>query len=235
MTQTTGKPVKKLSARRSIRFVQLHNKLLIATAIGIAVSLALPASFRAPGRILVGWDVGLAIYLLWTYAMMWRAEIESIRQRAAVEDEGAGAILLLSIAATAASFVAIAFALGGLKSSDGHAVMPGGVAAHAVLAVDTILMSWAFVHTIFTFHYAHEFYADRRDGQIGGLEFPHDTKPDYRDFLYFSLVIGMTSQTSDVNIRSKVIRRMAAAHGVISFFFNLTVLALTVNMLSNLI
>ena len=235
MAKTTSKTVKKLSAARPVRFVQLHNKLLIATAVGIAVSLALPASFRMPGRILVGWDVGLAIYLIWTYAMMWRTEVESIRKRAAEEDEGAGAILLLSIAATAASFVAIAFALGGLKSSDGHAVIPGGVAAHVVLAVNTILMSWAFVHTIFTFHYAHEFYAYRRDGQIGGLEFPHDTKPDYRDFLYFSLVIGMTSQTSDVNICSKVIRRMAAVHGVISFFFNLTVVALTVNMISNLI
>lgn len=235
MAKTTGKTVKKLSARRSVRFVQLHNKLLIATAVGIAISLALPASFRTPGRILIGWDVGLAIYLIWTYAMMWRTEVESIRKRAAEEDEGAGAILLLSIAATAASFVAIAFALGGVKPIGGNAVVPGGVAAHVVLAIDTILMSWAFVHTIFTFHYAHEFYADGRDDQIGGLEFPHDTKPDYRDFLYFSLVIGMTSQTSDTNICSKVIRRMAAVHGVISFFFNLTVLALTVNMLSNLI
>jgi uncharacterized membrane protein len=235
MAKTANKTVKKISKRRSVRFVQLHNKLLIAAAVGIAISLALPASFQAPGRILVGWNIGLAIYLIWTYAMMWRAEVESIRRRAAEEDEGAGAILLLSIAATAASFVAIAFALGGLKSSGGNAVMPGGIAAHVVLAVDTILMSWAFVHTIFTFHYAHEFYATRHDGILGGLEFPHDTKPDYRDFLYFSLVIGMTSQTSDVNICSKVLRRMAAVHGVISFFFNLTVLALTVNMLSNLI
>lgn len=234
MAKNNSKTVKKLSPRRSVRFVQLHNKLLIAAAVGIAICLALPASFQTAGRILVGWDVGLAIYLIRTYAMMWRAEVEHIRRRAAEEDEGAGAILLLSIAAAAASFVAIAFALGGIKSGQAP-VMPGGIAAHVALAVDTILMSWAFVHTIFTFHYAHEFYATRHDGIIGGLEFPHDDKPDYRDFLYFSLVIGMTSQTSDVNICSKVLRRMAAIHGVISFFFNLTVLALTVNMLSNLI
>jgi uncharacterized membrane protein len=235
MARTANKPVKKLSRRRSVRFVQLHNKLLIAAALGIAVSLALPAGFQTAGRALVGWDVGLALYLIWTYVMMWRAEVEHIRRRAAEEDEGAGAILLLSIAAAAASFVAIAFALGGLKASGNAAVMPGGTPAHVVLAIDTILMSWAFVHTIFTFHYAHEFYASRHDGIVGGLEFPHDAKPDYRDFLYFSLVIGMTSQTSDVDICSKVIRRMAAVHGVIAFFFNLTVLALTVNMLSNLI
>lgn len=235
MAKSAKKPTSTLSPRRSVRFVQLHNKLLIAALVGLAIGFALPASFQLPGRILVGWDVGLLIYLVWTYAMMWRAEVEHIRQRAAEEDEGAGAILLLSIAATAASFVAIAFALGGVKSTGGNAVVPGGVAAHVVLAVDTILMSWAFVHTIFTFHYAHEFYATRHDGVIGGLEFPHDSKPDYRDFLYFSVVIGMTSQTSDTDICSKVLRRMAAVHGVISFFFNLTVLALTVNMLSNLI
>jgi uncharacterized membrane protein len=174
------------------------------------------------------------IYLVWTYAMMWRAKIDHIRRRAAEEDEGAGFILLLSIIATAASFVAIAFALGSLKSGQGP-VMPGGIAAHVVLAITTILLSWTFVHTIFTFHYAHEYYSKRHDGEIGGLVFPHDSEPDYRDFLYFSLVIGMTSQTSDVDICSKVIRRMAAVHGAVSFFFNLIVLALTVNMVSNLI
>lgn len=228
-TPTARKPL-------PIRIAKLHDKLLIATIVGIAVAVL--AGFKTPIRILIGWDVGLAIYLVWTFAMMWRAEVEHIRKRAAEEDEGAGVILLLSIAATFASFVAIAFALGGLKSGDAQAAaqaLPGGTAAHVVLAITTILLSWTFVHTIFTFHYAHEYYATRRDGEIGGVVFPHDSKPDYRDFLYFSLVIGMTSQTSDVNICSKVIRRMAAMHGVLSFFFNLTVLALTVNMLSNLI
>ena len=218
-----------------IRFVQLHNKLLLAAVIGLVVSLALPAGFKAPACILIGWDAGLVVYLVWTYAMMWRAQVERIRKRAAEEDEGASFILMLSIAATAASFVAIAFALGGLKSGGEHAVMPGGAAAHVLLAINTILLSWAFVHTIFTLHYAHEYYGERGDGKLGGLEFPHDSRPDYRDFLYFSLVIGMTSQTSDVNICSKVIRRMAAIHGVLSFFFHVTVLALTVNLVSNLI
>ena len=91
------------------------------------------------------------------------------------------------------------------------------------------------MHTIFSFHYAHEYYDERSDGIIGGLKFPGDTKPDYWDFLYFSLVIGMTSQVSDVAVTSKVIRRMVAIHGVLSFFFNVTVLALTVNIVSNLI
>jgi len=181
-------PRKKPTVRRPlpVRFVQLHNKLLLAVVIGLAVGLMLPRNFQAPACILIGWDTTLAIYLVWTYVMMWRAKVEHIRQRAAEEDEGAGVILLLSIAATAASFVAIAFALGGIKSGQA-AVMPGGITAHALLAITTILLSWIFVHTIFTFHYAHEYHGKRRDGEIGGLVFPHDSEPDYRDFLYFSL------------------------------------------------
>ena len=150
--------------------------------------------------------------------------------RAAKQDEGAFAMLVLTIVATLASLVAIVFELGGSKQAPQHDAI-----AHVLLAMATILLSWSFVHTIFSFHYAHEYYGERRDGKIGGLNFPGDAKPDYWDFLYFSLVIGMTSQVSDVAVTSKVIRRMVAIHGVLSFFFNVTVLALTVNIVSNLI
>ena len=182
---------------------------------------------RGPVRVLAGWDSGIAVYLALTFGMMWRADIAHIQKRASEQDEGAHFILLLSIAATFASLIAIVFALSSAKQGD--------IAVGVTLAVATILLSWAFVHTIFSLHYAHEYYGERRDGKIGGLTFPGDSKPDYRDFLYFSLVIGMTSQVSDVQITSKVIRRMAAMHGVLSFFFNLVVLALTVNMVANLI
>jgi len=212
-----------------IRFARLHAKLLLAAAIGVAVTLLIPGVMRMPTRALIGWDVGVAIYLALTYLMMWHTNVDSIRRRASEQDEGAFAVLLLSIAATMTSLIAIVFTLGGLKQD------PNGAADHVLLAFATILLSWAFVHTIFTFHYAHEYYGERRDGKIGGLKFPGDAEPDYRDFLYFSLVIGMTSQVSDVTVSSKVIRRMVAIHGVLSFFFNLVVLALTVNMVANLI
>ena len=91
------------------------------------------------------------------------------------------------------------------------------------------------MHTIFALHYAHEYYGERRDGVVGGLNFPGDQSPDYWDFFYFSVVIGMTSQVSDVAITSPTIRRVATMHGVLSFFFNVTVLALSVNMVSNFI
>ena len=213
-----------------IRVARLHAKLIIAAVVGLAVLVLLPGHWRMPTRLLVGWDVGVALYLGLIHAMMVRAEVAHIRMRASAQDEGAYVILLLTIAATLASLVAIVFELGGLKQAP-----QGQAITQVLLAMATILLSWSFVHTMFTLHYAHEYYGKKGDGNIGGLIFPGDKQPDYRDFLYFSLVIGMTSQVSDVAVTSKVLRRIAAIHGVLSFFFNLTVLALTVNMVSNLI
>ncbi len=228
MAETRPQPPHRLLP---VRVVQLHGKLVVAVAAGAITALLLPLTgLRSPTCLLIGWNIGVAVYLTLTLTMMARADIDRIRRRAAEADEGAFAILLLSIVATLASLGAVVIELGASKHTQGVMIIP-----HVLLATMTILLSWTFVHTIFSFHYAHEYYGERRDGVIGGLKFPDDDKPDYRDFLYFSLVIGMTSQVSDVAVTSKVMRRMAAVHGVLSFFFNLTVLALTVNMVSNLI
>ncbi|HEY3222535.1 MAG TPA: DUF1345 domain-containing protein [Pseudolabrys sp.] len=214
-----------------VRIVKLHAKLAVAILVGVAVVFAVaPLTLQEGTRVLAGWDTGVVVYLVLTLCMMWRADVERIRRRASEQDEGAFFILLLSIVATFASLAAVVVSLGSAKQGG-----QGNAALHVALAFTTILLSWAFVHTIFSFHYAHEYYGERGDGKIGGLHFPGDHAPDYRDFLYFSLVIGMTSQVSDVAITSKVIRRVASAHGVLSFFFNLVVLALTVNMVANLI
>ena len=214
-----------------VRIVKLHAKLAVAVLVGVAMAFAVaPLGLRLGVRILAGWDTGVVVYLALTLSMMWRAEVAHIRRRASEQDEGAAIILLLSIIATFASLVAVIVSLGGAKQGT-----QDNAALDLTLAFATILLSWAFVHTIFSFHYAHEYYGERGDGKIGGLHFPGDHAPDYRDFLYFSLVIGMTSQVSDVAITSKVIRRVASVHGVLSFFFNLVVLALTVNMVANLI
>jgi uncharacterized membrane protein len=213
-----------------IRLVKLHAYLFIGSIIGIGVAAFLPSGFYLTTRLLVGWDTGVAIYLVLIQWLMMRCDVDRIRRRAAEQDEGAFAILLMTVIATMASLVAIVVELGGLKQAP-----QADAITQVMLAVATILLSWAFVQTIFAIHYAHEYYGERRDGKIGGLVFPEDAKPNYWDFLYFSLVIGMTSQVSDVQITSKVIRRVASMHGVLSFFFNLTVLALTVNMVSNLI
>ena len=211
-----------------LRLARLHARLLISVAIGIAVTLVLTATgWRLLSRILAGWDVGVVLYLAFAYRLMSLATVNEIRRRAAVQDEGAAALLMLTPAAAIASLAAIVAELGNAQS--------GGGWAELALGMGTIVLSWLFLHIVFALHYAHEYYGERSDDRIGGLKFPGLQGPDYWDFVYFSFVIAMTSQVSDVAITSKVIRRVAIVHGVLSFFFNVSVLALTVNMVSNLI
>jgi uncharacterized membrane protein len=148
-------------------------------------------------------------------------DIDHMRRRSALMDEGRIAIPTLTACAALASLAAILIELGDKNVTHDP--------RHLALAVVTIALSWAFTHTIFALHYAHEFYAENRYVD-GGLAFPGKDKPDYWDFLYFSLVIGMTSQVSDVGVTAKAIRRTVMAHGVVSFFFNATLVALMVNI-----
>lgn len=206
------------------RVWHLHARLILSAAFGIAVTLSLLAApWRMPTRILVGWDSGVVLYLALICRIMARASIAGMRQRAAVDDEGAIALLVLTSAAALASLAAVVAELG-------HAPGPYQVA----LGMGTILLSWAFMHVIFALHYAREFYGEGEDEQTGGLIFPGSEEPDYWDFMYYSFVVAMTAQVSDVQISSKVIRRLTTVHGVVSFFFNVTVLALTVNIISSL-
>ena len=208
------------------RIVRIRPRLFISLGIGALVSVVLTVftDWRTATRLLVGWDIYVGLYLALVAHLMSGAEIERIRARAAVEDEGQFAILMLTVVAALASLGAIFSELG---------IGAGRRPAHVVLAAFTILLSWAFIHTIFALHYAHEFY----DEDIGGgLAFPGgETEPDYWDFVYFSFVIGMTSQVSDVGVTHKEIRRTVAAHGVVSFVFNAALLALTVNIAASAI
>lgn len=206
------------------RLWKLHARLFLSAAFGTAVALGLLAlAWRTPTRLIVAWDLGVVLYLVLSYRAAAHASIATIRQRAAINDDGAIALLVLATAAALASLAAVLAELG-------HA--PGR--SQVALGVSTIVLSWIFMHWIFALHYAHEFYGAYRDKHAGGLKFPGDQDPDYCDFLYYSLVVAMTAQVSDVQITSKKIRRLTTVHGVVSFFFNVAVLALTVNIVSSL-
>jgi uncharacterized membrane protein len=205
--------------RRASRIVGIRPRLFISAAVGIAVALLLPASLRGATRALIGWDAGVALYLALAFRIIATTDIDAARQ-----DVGRNALLILIAIAALASLGAILVELGGANKAP----------AHLGLAVVTILLSWMFTHTIFALHYAYEYY-DEEKHRGGGLNFPGDEPPDYWDFLYFSLVIGMTSQVSDVAVTSNRVRRMVAGHGVVSFIFNATLLALTVNIAASLL
>jgi uncharacterized membrane protein len=210
-----------------LRIMHARPRLLISIALGIAVMLLLPSEWRTSSRIVLGWDAGVALYLALTYALMARSTVQHIRDHAAQDDEGRFAILVLTVLAALASLGVIVAELG--TSQGGQRT-----AAQLALATATILLSWLFIHTIFALNYAHDYYGEH-GAKKSGLNFPADDNPDYWDFVYFSFVIGMTCQVSDVAVASQPIRRTVTAHGVVSFFFNTALLALTVNIAASAI
>jgi len=218
--------------RRSIlpvRLVRAQPRLFASFGVFVAIAATLSAvtNWRLSPRLLVGWDIGIGLYLVLACHMMAGSDVHSIRRRAGGQDEGKFAMLVLTVAAALASLGAIVAELSSTLNAGARQPI------QLVLAIATIVLSWAFIHTIFALHYAHEFYDDEGGG---GLTFPGpDEEPDYWDFMYFSFVIGMTSQVSDVGVTSKPIRRTVAAHGVFSFVFNVALLALAVNIAASAI
>src|ERR1051326_8427045 len=206
---------------RLIRILRMRPRLFISAAIGLLVIALLPGEWRMARRVLIGWDVGVLLYLALAYQMMARSDVARIRRRAANQDEGQVVMLALTVAAAVASLGAI---VAELAAHSGSAREP----LQITLASGTIVLSWIFIHTIFALHYAHEYYAERNGG--GGLAFSGNERADYWDFVYFSLVIGMTSQVSDVAVTARSLRRLVAAHGLVAFGFNTSLLALAVNI-----
>ncbi|RCJ40094.1 hypothetical protein A6770_38230 [Nostoc minutum NIES-26] len=148
--------------------------------------------------------------------------------------EGRLGLFALIITAACISVLAIGFLL-----NDKKGISPIILTLHIILSITTIVSSWLLVHTLFALQYAHSCYHNvshnGREIVSGGLDFPDDRDPDYWDFLYFSFVIGMTSQVSDIQTTSRYMRRLALIHGVLSFFFNTSILAMSINIIASLI
>jgi uncharacterized membrane protein len=210
---------------KPVRVVYARPRTFMSMAIGIVAFFVLPGSLRLVTRLLISWDVFVTFYLVLAYIMMFRSGLAHIRRNAVLQDDGRFLILLITGVGAFASIAAIVFELGASKRG----------APQLTLATVTIALSWAMVHTTFALHYAHDYY---RGANPGGLQFPSGDQQDhadYWDFVYFSFVIGMTAQVSDVGITDKTIRRTATAHGIISFVFNTALLALTVNIAASAI
>src|SRR3954451_8658928 len=210
---------------KPVRVVYARPRTFFSIAIGLGAVFLLPDSLRLVTRLLMSWDIFVTSYLMLAYMMMLRCGLAHIKRNAVLQDDGRFLILLVTALGAFASIAAIVFELGASHRS----------APELTLATVTIALSWAMVHTTFALHYAHDYY---RGAKPGGLQFPsgdqHD-HADYWDFVYFSFVIGMTAQVSDVGITDKTIRRTATAHGIISFIFNTALVALMVNIAASAI
>jgi len=178
----------------------------------------------APLHLIVAGDAFFAVYLASSAALAFGATPNDLQKHARYEDEGVLLILVLTGCAVGLCLAAIFLLLGEEGPPD---PLP------LTLAVLSVLLGWFTVHTIAAFRYAHLYYtpdASAKAGYTQGVDFPGDDEPHMSDFVYFSFVIGMTSQVSDVPILSRRIRRTTLAHSIISFFFNTVILALAVNI-----
>jgi uncharacterized membrane protein len=215
-----------------------HNvrlRFLLTVSLAAIVAAILPSWMSLAGRILCIWDAAMVFFLVVTWLVMAQATPNSMRRYAQQQDAGRTVIYIVVTSAACASILAIGFILQQSKNA-----APAIVTLHVVLTAITIVVSWLLVHTIFGVHYAHEYYQsepaqNNGDTDAPSLDFPDDVEPDYWDFLYFSFVIGMTSQVSDVQITTRSMRRLALIHGVLSFFFNTTILAMSINLIAGLV
>ncbi|HEY2156550.1 MAG TPA: DUF1345 domain-containing protein [Isosphaeraceae bacterium] len=208
-----------------VRPIKAQPRLITAVFLGILVCLFLPRDWRPATRLLAAWDCSTGLYLVLALSMMASSNIDRMRDRASLQDEGQIVILGLTAVTALVSLAGIMVELAAAKALKSHGVWP-----HIALAVVTVFLSWTFLHTIFAVHYAHEFYTGPADEPAQGLEFPGHEPPDYWDFMYYSFVIGTACATADVNVTSRGMRRITTLHCIIAFFFNTTVLALTVNI-----
>jgi uncharacterized membrane protein len=215
-----------------LRVIAGHGRLAAGALCGIVAFLAFPATILPLTRAIFAWDIGCTAFLALAGIMFSGERLNRMAADAEAQEEGEWTVFWLTVAGVTASFAAIAGQYASVKNLPAS---PHGM--HVALVGATLLVSWLMTHVVFAMRYAHEFYSHDAGGETvdGGLEFPGGAAPDYWDFVYFALVLGMTFQVSDVQITSRKLRRLAAAHGFLSFLFNTFILALAVNIGASLL
>ena len=222
-TRSSAKSRKSVSNKRWVHLRRYPRLSACAALFCVLVGVFIVIGLAPVLSILLAFDIAALIFLGSTLHLIAHSTTQSMRQRARQEDQSYWGFLLSSAAVSAIALIALAIEL--------HASKTGGL-IEVVLAASSLLLTWLFLNTIFALHYAHEFYGDS-GGKSSGLEFPGTKEPDYWDFIYFSFILGMTFQVSDVEISERTIRRVALAHSVIAFFFNVIIIALSVNVVAS--
>jgi len=212
-----------------------HYRFIIALVVSAIVFFIFRQHLATPALILVTW-IGCAVTVI---SLDWVIVLSShpleVRKIAKLQDSSRTFLFLFIITAAVISLGAIVYLL---KSTKG--LPEAGKNEHILLAITAVVISWWLLHTIFTLRYAHLYYdpdtdIDGETKAVGGLVFPGRDQPDYLDFVYFSFIVGMTFQVSDVNITSRRIRRACLVHALLSFAFNTAILALSINVISGMV
>ena len=209
-------------------------RLYISLSIGAAMFFMLENTEKASVHWMASWLAFSGAYLLLCWMTILSCHPKDLHKIAEKQDSGRSLIMILILVASIISLIAIVLfyrTSGVMKGTE--------LLIHILLTVFSAILAWWLVHTTFTFKYAHLYYAvgEEKAGRrvFGGLKFPEDNTPDYLDFCYFSFVLGTTFQVSDVSITARHIRRIVLLHGMLSFFFNTIILALSINIIGGLI
>ena len=215
--------------KRVALHLRAHPHLLVSLLCGAAVALLLPGGHSPRTRALVGWNVAVWLYLALAAWVMLRADASRVRRVAKAQAEGAATVLVMVIVAALVSLAGTVLELSAAKQ-------PGAAAAldHVALALSTVVGSWLLLPTVFALNYA-SLYFQVPPGS--GLRFPDDAKdfrPDFSDFLYFAFTIAVASQTADVAVSTRTLRRWVLLQSVLSFVFNTAILAFTINVAASL-
>lgn len=211
-----------------------QHRFLVSGSVSAIAFFLMPHNSHLLTRLLVAWVSGILCLLSLIWSVIVTAHPKQIKKRSQTEDINRVVIAILVICAAIASLFAVIYVLGSSKDLN-----PKLLGLHIALSVASVVGSWLLVHTVFTLRYAHYYYlreqSHAQEDHAGGLDFPGDKLPDYCDFAYFSFVLGMTFQVSDVQITSRLMRRLALLHGLLSFAFNTIIVALSINIISSLL
>jgi uncharacterized membrane protein len=214
--------------------MEAHQRLLVSAVAALGVFLLARTLYDLPAQIMLTWIAYSLTVLGLTWYTILTAHPREIRQLARLQDSSRTLIFLFVLVASGASLLAVLVLLqstGGMSRQE--------TTAHIAMSILSVICSWWLVHTLFVLRYAHLYYGDVLAGKEGdnpgGLDFPGNEEPDYLDFVYFSFIIGMTCQVSDVQITSRSIRRLAWLHGILTFAYNTVIVALSINIISSLL
>lgn len=206
-------------------------RVMGAAAAGLAAGLA-ACPLQGMARGLVGWCVGAVVFLALSWWLAATLDAKRCRARAQSMDDPNVLILVIMLTIAAVSVSVIVMMLQEVKKLEDVER-----AAHIALSVASLSSAWLLIHTVYAFHYAHRYYQGEKNNKTSGagLDFPGKRDPDYLDFLYFSFVVGMTCQVSDIQVTSREMRRLTLVHSILSFGFNMLVLALSINVVASTI
>ena len=223
--------------RTVVSHLRAHPHLVLSALAGsVAGGIAVATRWggdHAVSQMLVGWNVGAWIYLAWAAWSMSHADHGHLIRVAKAQAEGAGAVLTIVAAAALASLGGVIVELSAAKAA-AKAVGASAALPHVLFALATVASAWLLVPTLFTLNYASLYHGRAKAGGLDFQETDPKFEPDYSDFLYFSFTIAVASQTADVAITNRAMRRLALMQAVLSFVFNTTILAFTINLAASL-